>query len=320
MEIDMVKLKICSPNLTQEKIAGNRIQNFLNQPFPYEYNLRTIFGESAGIGLFIFLFLTLFKPFEAGKYSSDPLVSIAINLGFGLISFVVGFAYDLAVPKLFPKLFFSEQIRIRNIIPYILGLLFLIGLGNAFYFHAVHPSNTLLQDVLGFQFYTVAIGFIPVVFVLLLQNYSHLQEHIRKAESINRGLDGGQKQGPDASHPEQPLTLTSDNEKETIRVPSSRLLFVKSAGNYVEVFTDENGTVRKHLLRNTIKAVSDRLADDSMILRCHRAYLVNVLNIGNVTGDSQGFRVTIRNTEHQVPVSRGYLKHFKQHIDRISSN
>jgi hypothetical protein len=31
-----------------------RIQNFLNQPYPYEYNLRTIFGESAGIGVFIF--------------------------------------------------------------------------------------------------------------------------------------------------------------------------------------------------------------------------------------------------------------------------
>ncbi len=225
----------------------------------------------------------------------------------------------MAVPKLFPSLFLSDRLKNRHIIWYILGLLFLIGLANAFYFHAVHHGGTLLQDILGFQFYTVAIGFIPVVFVLLLQNYWHLQEHIRKAESINRELDGP-KPGADAFHPEQPLTLTSDNEKETIRVPSSRLLFVKSAGNYVEVFTEENGVVRKHLLRNTIKAVSGSLADNGLILQCHRAYLVNVLNIGNVTGDSQGFRVTIRNTDHQVPVSRGYLKQFKQHIDRISSN
>lgn len=298
----------------------NRIRNFLNQSYPYEYNLRSIFGESAGIGAFIFLFLTLFKPFEAGKYSLDPLLSVVINLGFGLISFVVGFVYDAVVPKLFPGLFLSDQVKKKHLIPYILGLLFIIGLANGFYFHAVHQSQgTLLQDILGFQFYTTAVGFIPIVFVLLLQNYWHLQEHIRKAQSINRELDGP-KPDPDAFPQEQPLTLTSDNEKETIRVPSSRLLFVKSAGNYVEVFTEENGVVRKHLLRNTIKAVSGSLSDNSLILQCHRAYLVNVLNIANVTGDSQGFRVTIRNTDHQVPVSRGYLKQFKQHIDRISSN
>jgi hypothetical protein len=297
-----------------------RIKNFLNQPFPYEYNLRTIFGESAGIGLFIFLFLTVFKPFEAGKYSTDPLLCMAINLGFGLISFIVGFVYDAAVPKLFPGLFFSERIRNRHIVPYIFGLLFLIGLANAFYFHAVHHGeSTLLQDVLGFQFYTVAIGVFPVVFVILLQNYWHLREHIRKAEAINRELAGVHKLDAETQPADQPVVLASDNDKETIRVPAARLLFVKSAGNYVEVYTDENDTVRKRLIRSTIKAVEDRLAPNPSILRCHRAYLINVLNIRRVTGDSQGFRVAIRNTDLQVPVSRGYLKQFKRRFDRISS-
>jgi hypothetical protein len=296
-----------------------QISGFINQPYPFEYDIGTTFKRSAGIGLFIFLFLTVFKPFEVRNTPASPSILFIINLGYGLITLVTGFVYDIGVPKLFPKLFFSDQVRFKHVIVYIFGLLLLIGMGNAIFYHSLYPGNSWLGDVFRFQLYTVTIGVIPVVFVILLDQYWHLQQHIRNADAINRELGGVLKPGLDFSIKEQPVTLVSDNQKETVSVPASSLLFIKSAGNYIEIYTNENNAIQKHLLRSTIKRVGDSLAPNPSIIRCHRAYLINVRNIQNVAGDSQGYRVTIRNTDHQVPVSRGYLKHFKRQIDKIAS-
>jgi hypothetical protein len=296
-----------------------RIFEWINQPYPYDYDINGMFKQSVGTGLFIFLFLTIFKPFEAQKYPAAFPIDLVINCGFGLITFLAGFVYDAVVPKLFPKLFFSNQVRFKHVIVYIFGLLILIGLGNAVFYQVLYPGSSWFFIILRFQLYTAAIGVFPVVFLLLLDQYWHLQRHIRNADAINRELGGVPKSDVDASFKEQPVTLTSDNQKETVSMPASRLLFIKAAGNYVEVYTNENNTIQKRLLRNTIKRVDDRLAPNPSIMRCHRAYLVNVTNIQRVTGDSQGYRVAFRDTDLQVPVSRGYLKRFKRRIDGMSS-
>jgi hypothetical protein len=296
-----------------------RIRDFLDQPYPYEYDLKTIFRESAGIGFFIFLFLQLFRPFEAGADQSSACGRLLANLGFGAISFLIGFAYDAGIPRLFPKPFLTGNARVRHIFPYVVGILFCIGLGNAFYFRALSPGGSLLDAILVFQFYTVAVGAIPVVFILLLQQFMHLRQHVRNAEAINRELDGAAGSGPAAPADGQPLVLTSENGKETVRLPAAGLLFVKSAGNYVEVYAAEPDGISTHLMRNTIKRVEQALTANPMIVRCHRAYLINLAHVRKVVGDSQGVLVSVGDAGIQVPVSRGYLKPFKRHIDRMTA-
>jgi len=294
-----------------------RLSEFINRAYPYEYDIKTIFKQSLGIGLFIFLFLALFVPFETRNIPGSVPSALVIKLGFGLISFALGFAYDAFIPRLFPKIFFSGQGKIKHVIAYILGILVLIGLGNAIYYHWAYPGDSLRHDLLVFQFYTAAVGIIPVTFSVLLDQVWHLRKHIRNAEAINRGLGNARQQGIDSSAKEESVILTSNNQRETLSVPRSRLLFIKSAGNYVEVFTHENGQVKKHLLRNTIKRVNDHLGQKPFITRCHRAYMINVWNIQKVTGDSQGFRVTVRGGGLEVPVSRGYLKQFRRRLDSV---
>jgi hypothetical protein len=293
------------------------ISEFINRPYPYEYDIKTIFKQNLGIGLFIFLFLAVFVPLETQKTPGSVPSALVIKLGFGLISFALGFAYDAFIPRLFPKLFFSGQGKFKHVIAYILGILVLIGLGNALYYHWTSSADSLCHDLFMFQLYTAAIGIIPVTFTVLFDQYWHLRQHIRNAEAINRELGNHRPKGINPSEEEESVTLTSNNRRETLSVPRSRLLFIKSAGNYIEVFTDENGRVKKHLLRNTIKRVDDHLGRKPFITRCHRAYLVNVWNIQKVTGDSQGFRVTVRVGGLEVPVSRGYLKQFRRHVDRM---
>jgi hypothetical protein len=295
-----------------------RFNDILNMPYSFEYDLKSIFRESTGIGSFIFFFLTIFRPFETERMTETIPVNLAVNFGYGLITFFAVFIYNALIPKLFPKLFMQNQIRFKHLIFYIAGLLVLIGLGNAFYHHALYPINPLLKDMIYFQFCTTAIGLFPVVYIFMMGQYWSLKKNIRNAITINQDLENVKKLQKGFPFTEQSLTLTSDNRKESLRISSSRLLFIRSAGNYIEVFTREDNQVKKHLLRNSIKRIDHHLAPNTYIIRCHRGYLMNLQHIQKVSGDSQGYRVSLRDTNLEVPVSRSYLKQFRRSIGRMN--
>ncbi len=46
------------------------------------------------------------------------------------------------------------------------------------------------------------------------------------------------------------------------------------------------------------------------IFRCHRAYLVNMFKIEKVTGNSQGYLLSFRESDLKVPVSRKQTNSF----------
>ena len=86
----------------------------------------------------------------------------------------------------------------------------------------------------------------------------------------------------------QELTLTgTTNESVTLQI--SHLLYIEAVGNYVKVNHLHDGQVRSDMLRTTMKQMEETLQDYPMIVRCHRAFLVN---LGNATNPSLSRVVT----------------------------
>lgn len=89
-------------------------------------------------------------------------------------------------------------------------------------------------------------------------------------------------------------------------------LFAQAEGNYVEfTMLCDQGT-KKMLKRMTLKQLESQLKSYSSLMKCHRAYLVNVQKIDQVSGNSQGYFVSFQETEDKVPVSRAHLPLFDQ--------
>ena len=82
-------------------------------------------------------------------------------------------------------------------------------------------------------------------------------------------------------------------------------------------YRKENVTKQK-LLRATIKQMEDKLQQYPSVIKCHRAFLVNLNNIKSVKGNSQGYRLVFDGTEEEVPVSRAYTKELKEQIEQSS--
>jgi DNA-binding LytR/AlgR family response regulator len=49
------------------------------------------------------------------------------------------------------------------------------------------------------------------------------------------------------------------------------------------------------------------LQQEPIFVRCHRTYIVNTDKIYSVTGNAQGYRLSLHDTQEEIPVSRTYL-------------
>ena len=115
----------------------------------------------------------------------------------------------------------------------------------------------------------------------------------------------------------QELTLTgTTNESVTLQV--SNLLYIEAVGNYVKVCHLRDGQVHTDMLRATMKQMDETLNDYPMIVRCHRAFLVNLGQIEQIVSHSGSTKLLIRHSRESLPVSRSNMAQVKAAIKSVS--
>lgn len=88
------------------------------------------------------------------------------------------------------------------------------------------------------------------------------------------------------------------------------LLFVKAEGNYIELTSNSDGKIITELKRISLSQFALQVAAHPFLFRCHRAYLVNMLKIENVSGNASGYTLVFKDTDEKLPVSRAQLSSF----------
>ena len=111
-----------------------------------------------------------------------------------------------------------------------------------------------------------------------------LNEELRKIQEPEHSLPIEVKT-PNEKHRRQELTLTgTTNESVTLQV--SHLLYIEAVGNYMKVNYLHNEQVCTDMLRATMKLMEELLQDYPMIVRCHRAFLVNLSQVEQIVSRS----------------------------------
>ena len=126
--------------------------------------------------------------------------------------------------------------------------------------------------------------------------------------SIWRGA-GGEASGGEA------LTLTgTTNESVTLQI--SNLLFIEAVGNYVKVSHLRDNQMHTDMLRATMKQMEGTLQRYPMIVRCHRAFLVNLGQVEQIISHSGSTQLLIKHCHESLPVSRSNMAQVKAAIKR----
>jgi DNA-binding LytR/AlgR family response regulator len=293
-------------------------RNILNQPFPLNTQLHRKLITAACFGVFITVFLLLFKPFRLDTLERS--VFITASIAYGATVFVCISLMITIVPLLFPNFFKEERWTVGKEILYTTGIMFFIGLANYVLSHFLVGSSLRFSNILQFQFITVSVGIFPITIFILIQQNRQLKRYSSEARSLQQKIVERSDPVPEKKMTQEEagdpsiITIKGDYQKEELVIPADRLLYVTTANNYVKAYYLEKDKVVYSILRITMKRVEDVLLQNQSFFRCHRAYLINLAQVEEVVGNAQGYKIRLHGVEEMIPVSRGLNAEFSDKL------
>ena len=109
-----------------------------------------------------------------------------------------------------------------------------------------------------------------------------------------------------------PCLTLSGTTNESVSLEISNLLYIEAVGNYVKVCQLQDNEVHTNMLRATMKQMEDALQAYPMIVRCHRAFMVNLGQVEQISSNSRAMQLVVRHTHDAIPVSRSNVNKLKE--------
>lgn len=277
----------------------------LKDPFPYFKNEKQMIVLVTSC---IFLVLTIVQHFAFGKITL-PLFTWFVG-GFTAISTVCTTIILYFFPVIF-KRFFDKTLWTRGkYFVFTMLLTFMIGLANTLYeyflFLKIYYNGKVYYNDINFFIClykniitAFLVGIVPSVFGYFYLKKQELQSILQEKEEQNRKL---------YSHvqikylsDEKTITLLG-NSKDSLTLLPQELFYIESSNNYVQVYYKRDEQILQKTLRTTLLQMEVFLSEYQFLVRCHRAFIVNVYQIEKIKGS----KLWLKLIETAIPISRTY--------------
>jgi hypothetical protein len=270
----------------------------LRQPFPITVQINNRIRTALSYGLFVFLFLLVFRPF--GLNSMPWGAAVQATFLYGGVCFVVLAGCFLGMPALFPTLFEESGWTVWKEILHTLFCVLAVTGGNILFTHFYFGEAFNAVLVLKFCWITFSVSILPITFLVLIRQMRLMRTFSRQAAELDRQLPAL------PLHPDRP------------EGPGD-LLYAEAADNYVKIFYREGDKTLSKIIRSSLKKLEADLRGQAGIYRCHRTYLVNLEKVVHISGNAQGYKLHLEGVEQAIPVSRNLSKEVASLVTRPKS-
>lgn len=290
----------------------------LSKPYPFLFSIKRNIIIAASVGILVGIISHLTSDSEIVQ-ESLMISKTSLSVIFSLITF----CSIILIFELLPKLIISETAKETWTISKELGLIslliFIIILLNfSFLIFVSKDHSTILSIDLFFNLtiWAITIGLIPSTVVVWANYIVILKENLKQVEQHNKKLQKIlQLQKEDTTA----ISIPSDNKTETIQFNVKHLLFIKSDGNYVEIYLEQNNQINKYIHRASLQTIENELGNYPNIIRIHRSYIVNCRNITSSKGTARNYQLFFSNIEQSIPVARNKFQVFNETIQNLKS-
>ena len=243
-----------------------------------------------GIPAFLLVFVLVFRPEATIELLSAPPAWNIQN------SLAVIFAIFLVSLILSRVLFFLLRNDISTFNWYLVWNLMEFLIGCAFVTLFICLINTphlpYLDTLIKITINLFSILIIPYV---ILTGYVLLYDERHHKEAVES--------------PDDRIKFYDTNHLLKLTVSASGILYIEADENYVNIYYLENGRLRHHTLRSSMKSI-ESVCQSHGIHRCHRSFFVNTSHIKVLRRDKEGIiYIELDNAEaKQIPVSKKYYE------------
>lgn len=293
--------------------------NLFQQKFPYNNSWKNRLLVAAGFGLFVFLFLWGFRPFDMNSLGGPKQVLI-VSVMYAVTTFACIVITNLVAPLLFPRFFEESRWTTGRQVLYMFCIVLVVGVANYLLGMFIFNADVSLANVLWFEGYAIGTAFLPItVYTLFKQNrlLRHFEQEAKTLEEkLQQKIAEEQIVQPVAMpvQEETLITLAGDYQQDKLVLLPSQLYYIAAASNYVKVYFDQRGKTGYTIIRTTMKKMEETLAVWPVFFRCHRAYIVNLDKVQHVEGNAQGYKLQLPGVEELIPVSRNQNTEFSDRL------
>ena len=296
-----------SPIHIEPKSLKNILAKWAREPYPSVISPWKVVVVPAVI---IFLVLYLLQPFGIARIGSGKLW---VTLGSACISAGVSSLFVWVLPWMFPRYYEERAWTLGKEVLGTLALLLCITVCVWFYVSwlcGVMPGVRLFFTVL---LWVLILGAFPTVLFAMWNRNIRLARNLREATELNLRLSKKQE----AEEMPSATLVFSGGTKDTLVMDARSFLYAESEGNYLRLhyLSPKDNRPVSRLLRLTMKQAEAAVASAPFIVRCHRAFLVNLHQVTKMDGNSQGYRLRLEECAEEVPVSRAYVRRVKLLIE-----
>lgn len=287
----------------------------LDSPFPYYLNddrKNTLL--CIAIGLFVILFHVVYKT----PGTQGIVLTFAQKSLFGGVTFLVMFVHIVLIPNIF-TFSFVDTLRwtVKKYILHVLWICLVIACFNTLIDKLYICTDKPMAEIIPHVFQQIALtGIIPIAIMTLLLKNNMLQQNLKSAISANQQISKIKDLKSEVSKTSHASTTIYSDTSETLTFKLPDLLFIEADDNYSTVVWKNGHGVEKKLLRINLKNIESQL-NNTYAIRCHRSYIVNVHAITNVTGNANGYKLQVRDTDFSIPVSRPKGKELMEKISEL---
>ena len=285
-------------------------------PYPYLFSIKRNLIIAASVGMLVGI-ITLIISDDGIVQKSLVITKTSLSLIFGLITFssiVITF-------EILPKLIISETSKENwttskelGLISLLLAIIILLNFSFLILVSKDNSTISFIDLLLNLTISAIIIGLIPSSIVVWANYTIKLKENLKQAEQHNKKLQEILQSQKDD---DTTISIPSDNKTETIQFNIMHLLFIKSDGNYVEVYIKENNQAKRLFHRASLRTIENKLSSYPNIIRTHRSYIVNCQNIQSSEGTARNYQLFFSNIEQSVPVARNKFQIFNEAIRNL---
>lgn len=288
----------------------------LNNPYPLNESFRDRTFKCGLFGLFVFLFLFVFRPFEIGGLKENLL---KVSLGYGMVCFAMMFFLNVFLFNSLPNYFNESQWTIKRELIWSVVNLVLIGSANFIYSNIIDITNVNLGSLLLFLTYTLAVGLFPITLVVIF-NYKRWNNKYETESEVLNPLIESEISKPSKVVEREVIKFLAENGSVELEILPEHFLYAKADDNYVEIYYLMNEQKQRKVIRNSLKSIHAFLPILSNFYRCHKSYVVNLDFVNHISGNAQGYKFHLKNSDELIPVSRSNNEFVKNYFTNRPKN
>ena len=277
---------------------------------------------------FMVLAIAIFKPFGLEEWKWQAYVHLLCIFALGLFSCFlteVILRYIVRMPRSYDRgvsYIISRNLRFQCINTPLVSLLVCLyrhlAMSDLVEGNKLSLSN-YLETLVIIAFLSFAIGlywrfkFRSRYLAAELEETRLLNGQLKKMQTSNAGVPRQTEDDTHVGGTDQDSKITLEgNTNEHVTLEVSNLLYIEAVGNYVKVCQLQGNEVHTNMLRATMKQMEDSLQAYPMIVRCHRAFMVNLGQVEQISSISRAMQLVMRHGHDSIPVSRSNVNKLKE--------